>query len=57
MGRHSFREVDFRWKANDDPQDNETIDRPCDDLCWPRLINFERRDRMKMVDLPVRTPA
>lgn len=50
MERRIFPEGTFRYKVNDDPQDNETIDRPYDDLRWSRLINFESREKMKLVD-------
>lgn len=53
MERRIFPEGTFRYKLNDDPQDDTYIDRPYDDLRWQRLINFESREKMKLVDLHV----
>lgn len=53
MERRIFPEGTFRYKLNDDPQDDTYVDRPYDDLRWQRLINFESREKMKLVDLHV----
>lgn len=50
MERRIFPEGTFRYKVNDDPQDDEHIDRAYDDLRWHRLINFENREKMKLMD-------
>lgn len=50
MERRIFPEGTFTYKVNDDPQDTETIERPYDDLRWQRLINFENREKMKLMD-------
>ena len=50
MERRIFPEGTFRYKVSDDPDDNTHTDRPYDDLRWQRLINFEPREKMKLVD-------
>ncbi|GGE28467.1 DNA methyltransferase [Gemmobacter megaterium] len=53
MERRIFPEGTFRYKVSDDPDDDRHIDRPYDDLRWQRLINFEPREKMKLVDAHV----
>lgn len=48
--RRIFPEGTFTYKVNDDPQDSETTERTYDDLRWQRLINFENREKMKLMD-------
>lgn len=48
--RRIFPEGTFSYKVSDDPDDNTHIDRPYDDLRWQRLINFENREKLKLVD-------
>ncbi|ABF62512.1 Type I restriction enzyme EcoEI M protein (plasmid) [Ruegeria sp. TM1040] len=50
MERRIFPEGTFTYKVSDDPKDDETIERPYDDLRWQRLINFENREKMKLMD-------
>ena len=42
----------FRYKVNGDPKYDEHIDRPYDGLRWEWLINFENREKMKLMDHP-----
>lgn len=50
MERRIFPEGTFTYKVSDDPKDDETIERPYEDLRWQRLINFENREKMKLMD-------
>lgn len=50
MERRIFPEGTFTYKVSDDPKDDKTIERPYDDLRWSQLINFESREKMKLMD-------
>ncbi|WP_372988804.1 N-6 DNA methylase [Sulfitobacter sp.] len=50
MERRIFPEGTFKYKVNDDPEDDEHVERPYDDLRWQKLINFENREKLKLVD-------
>jgi len=50
MERRIFPQGAFKYKVNDDPEDETTADRPYDDLRWQKLINFENREKLKLVD-------
>lgn len=50
MERRIFPEGTFKYKVNDDPEDDEHVERAYDDLRWQKLINFENREKLKLVD-------